>query len=473
MEKQLIQFNEKHRLFDRGDGIVLGVSGGADSLCLMQLFSAIRERYGLSLYVIHVHHGIRGEEAERDARFVEKMADQRGLPFCLVRVDAGAEAEKRGMTLEEAGRALRYEAFERYRKQVGADRIALAHHRDDQAETVLFHLFRGTGPRGLAGIPVRRGRIIRPLLFAGRDEIERYLEREGLDYCRDSTNQETVYARNKIRLQLLPFVEREINRQAGRHIAGAAEKMAEWRRYIEEMGRRAYEEMVAPDGQALSLDIERFAREDVVIRGEVAGQIFGRILPGAKDLEQTHYEQVFRLAGVESGRRLNLPGGITVEKNYDRLLFYRDEGDRLRTPIYMTCDIPCRHIVNVDGSLWQISLRVKKREDLPEEIPQKDYTKWFDYDKINNGLVLRNPREGDFFVLNEDGARKRLSRYYMDEKIPRSQRDSQLVLAEGAHVLWAVPGRISAACKITENTKRVLVVTKERIRHEGRSQCID
>ncbi|MCH5266427.1 MAG: tRNA lysidine(34) synthetase TilS [Lachnospiraceae bacterium] len=473
MKKRLIQFNEKHHLFEKGSKIVAGVSGGADSVCLLHLLHGIQEEYGLTLYVLHVHHGIRGAEAERDARFVRQLAGRMGLPFCLVRVDAAAEAKERGMTMEEAGRYLRYEALEQYRQQMGADRIALAHHRDDQAETVLFHLFRGTGPRGLAGMPVQRGVVIRPLLFAGREEIENYLEKAGLDCCQDSTNQETVYARNKIRLELLPFVEQEINRQAGRHISQAAAKMAQWRRYIEGKGQQAFEDMVVREGETLCLALSRFVREDIVIQGEVLGQIFARLLPGARDLEQVHYEQVLRLTEAESGRRLMLPGGMTAEKNYDRILFFRKEEGSEIPKVCVTCDVPCQHIVNSNGISSQISLQIVKREDLPKEIPQKDYTKWFDYDKINNELILRNPREGDFFVLNTAGARKKLSRYYMDEKIPKHLRGSQLVLAEESHVLWAIPGRISEAYKVSENTKQVLVVTKERIRHERRNQCID
>lgn len=473
VRERLIYFNEKYHLFDRGNRIVVGVSGGADSVCLLHLLDAVKEDMELSLYVLHVHHGIRGEEADRDARFVEKLAGSMGLPFCLVRVDVPKEAKEHGMTEEEAGRYLRYEAMENYRREVGADRIAVAHHRNDQAETVLFQLFRGSSPRGLAGIPVRRGAVIRPLLFAGREEIEEYLKKEKLSCCQDVTNEETVYTRNKIRLRMIPFAEREINSQAARHVAQAAEKLAEWRRYIEEMGKQAYGRTVEQCEDGWQIVIGDFEREDPVMQGEVLRQIFDRLIPGAKDVEQIHYTQVKGLLRAEAGRKIHLPKGAVAVREYDHIRFLRNSQDGKVRSICEVCDVPSEHIVNHGGMWYRISFEVLERKDLPQIIPQKDYTKWFDYDMIKNSLALRNPKEGDFFVLDASGSRKKLNRYYIDRKIPREKRAGQLVLAEGSHVLWAVPDRISEAYKISNNTKKVLVVTKERIRHEGRNQCID
>ena len=172
LREEMEQYNLCHSMFERGSRIVAGVSGGADSVCLLELLCELREKWELALYVLHVHHGIRGTEADRDAHFVEELAAERGLPFRLVQVNVPEEAARRGMSEEETGRILRYHALEAYRQQVSADRIAVAHHQGDQAETVLFRLFRGSGPRGLSGIPPRRGAVIRPLLFAEQPERE-------------------------------------------------------------------------------------------------------------------------------------------------------------------------------------------------------------------------------------------------------------------------------------------------------------
>lgn len=463
VREELERFNQLHPMFDRGNRIIVAVSGGADSVCLLELLYELREKWELSLYVLHVHHGIRGEEADRDAAFVEELAKKRGLPFRIVRVNVPEEAGRRGCSEEETGRCLRYEALERYCQEVEGDRIAVAHHQDDQAETVLFHLFRGSGPRGLCGIPIRRDLIIRPLLFASHADIREYLWEKGIPWCQDTTNQEMVYSRNRIRHQILALAQEHINPGAGRHIAEAAEKLAAWRSYIEKEGRQAYTRTVTRKDGRPFLEAEAFAREDPVIQSEILREIFSELITGARDVGQIHYEQIKDLLTASAGKQLDLPGGVCAEKQYDGVCFRMREEREGEEPVCLVCQIPSQHIVERSGVLWQFVLEVKDRNDLVEEIPQKDYTKLFDYDMIKGSLMIRGPQGDDYFVMDETGRKKRLNRYYIDRKIPRSERPAQLVVAEGNHVLWALPDRISETYKITDNTKRVLVITKERI----------
>lgn len=455
-------FNEIHHLMKEGDSIVVGVSGGADSVCLLCLLEEMAREWHLTLHVLHVHHGIRGQEADRDCEFVRQLAARKGLPFCLKKVSVPKEAEKRGMTEEEAGRFLRYEALEEYRENHGLDHIAVAHNRDDQAETVLFHLFRGSGPRGLAGIPAKRGYIIRPLLFAGREEIENYLADLGQTWCTDSTNRDNTYTRNCIRNKILPMAERDVNSCAARHISEAAEKMAKWRAYIEKQGEQLYRHIAVSGKDVVSLPVQKLDCEDEVIRMELYRRALSELAKGAKDIGQIHYGQIQRLKDTGSpGGRLSLPGHIVVERQYDKLVFTR-EAEEPEVWEGIRCEIPSCHVVEVPGQKFRLRFELVSREKLPEEIPQKDYTKWFDYDMIRSSLELRNPREGDYFAMDGSGRRKKLSRHYIDRKIPRSMRAGQLVLAEGSHVLWVFPERISAAYMVRENTQNVLVVTKER-----------
>jgi len=465
VKEQLLQFNEKHHMFQKGDGIVIGVSGGADSVCLLHLLNACKEQWELSLYVLHVHHGIRGEEADEDAKFVEMLAADMDLPFYLVRENVPELAKKQGMTVEEAGRKCRYEWLEKYRKEMGAACIAVAHHQNDQAETVLFQLFRGSGARGLAGMPVKRDAIIRPLLFAGREEIENYLHEKQLSCREDQTNQETIYTRNKIRHEILPL-SREINKKSVLHIVQASEKLADWQRFIEKIGEQAYRRIVTEGERVCFLAVEDFVKEDSVIQGEVLRRIFEKIIPGAKDVERIHYEKVTELLGAQTGKKVHLPKGMEARREYNTICFTARQTEMEKNTLSMVCELPFRHIVKNDGALYEISLEVKNRVDLPEAIPQKDYTKWIDYDMIKNGLVLRNPREGDYFILDRAGGKKKLNRFYIDQKIPRDRRREQVLLADGEHVVWLIQGRISEGYKISDNTKRVLIITKERICHE-------
>lgn len=458
MLQDFLAYNEQKNLLKPGDTVVAGVSGGADSVCLLSLLDELKEEMGLKLYVIHVHHGIRGEEADRDAAFVRELAGKKDLPFCLVKKDVPAMAKELGMTEEEAGRRLRYEAMEEYAEKVGADKIALAHHRDDQAETVLFHLFRGSGPRGLRGMPVKRGPFIRPLLFASRQEIEEYLAEKKLPYCEDSTNSSLKYSRNILRRQILPLVTETINAQAPAHIAAMAERQEKWCLYIEKKGREAAGRLVRQEENGYSLEIDPFLQEEEVIRDEVLRQVLKRLVTGAKDIGAVHYEKIRALCTAESGRRIELPGKTDVEKRYDRIYFYRRE-QKQEPAVRMTCQPGSIHKIRIKDMTCEVSFTLKNRLELPEKIPQKDYTKWFDYDMIVNSLFLRGPLEGDYFCMDQDGHKKKLSRYYIDEHIPRQQRSSQWVLADGSHVLWAVPGRISEYYKVTEKTSRVLVVS--------------
>lgn len=472
MKEELIHYVKKHRLFSRGDKIVVGVSGGADSVCLLHLLKACQEEWELSLFVVHIHHGIRGAEADRDAAFVAELADRLSLPFFLVQGDVPAQAEESGMSEEEAGRRFRYEELERICREQGATRIAVAHHRDDQAETMLFRLFRGTGVRGLAGMAPVRGRIIRPLLFAGRQEIEEYLRQRGYEWREDSTNDSTAYSRNWIRHRLLPLVAEHINPQAVRHIAGTAADVARWRDFVERQAQRAAKEVLAEqDGQEL-LYLEPFRQQDEVIQDELLRIFVARGIPGAKDVTRIHYEQLRQILHQGPGKRMDLPRGIVLEHAYDCLRLFPKKREK-QPKVWLECEIPSVNIVEMEEGMCRLTFEIRKREELVGEIPEKDYTKWFDYDKINSNLTLRSPEEGDFFVMDHQGHRKKLARYYMDRKIPQSLRKRQLVLADGPHVVWAFPERISEEYKVNRSTKRVLVATKERIRHEGRDQSIN
>ena len=466
-------FNREHNLIEHSDSIVVGVSGGADSVCLLHLLCLLQKEWELTLHVYHLHHGIRGKDADRDAEFVRKIAGELGLPCRIERVNVPGEAVRLHMSEEEAGRLIRYEKMEQYRKEHHLRKIATAHHRDDQAETVLFRLFRGTGPRGLAGIPSARGAIVRPLLFAGKNDIETWLKDRGVAWCEDTTNVENKYARNRIRNEILPMVEREINSEAGRHIAEAAEKIDSWKQYIGRMSRELYERVLSEradvntsgenaDKKEVRLYIPALQREDVVLQREVLGLALSELVDGAKDIGQIHFSRLLELMKSDTGKELCFPGGLIIRKSYDELVFGK-RGSGILPYTHIECSVPANYRIEKGDGLWEFQMRIAKREDLPSEIPQKDYTKWFNYDKIKDSLVFRNPCEGDYFVIDKAGHRKKLGRYYVDQKIAREEREYQLVLAEGNHVLWAVPGRISEAYKVNKDTKYVLVITGERV----------
>lgn len=464
---KVLKFNEQNKLFSRGDRIVIGVSGGKDSVCLLDVLDRCGKEWELSLLVVHVNHGLRGEAADRDEAFVEALAKERGLPFYSEKVDVREVAAERKMSEEEAGRYVRYQIMKHVCIEKEYNKIAVAHHQDDVAETVLFQMFRGSGPRGLSGIFPKREYMIRPILFAERSEIDEYVEQNQLEYCVDDTNYDEKYSRNKIRLRVFPYVEKEINNRAAAHVAKAAQKIALQYMYIDKQAKREYMRIVHVDRGEYYYDCGEFDRLDMVLKVEVIRLILKNFSDSVKDITETHYDMLIALSGKTAGKRVVLPGFVCAEKRYG-CVRYKMYIERTEHIFREECKMPFEGLVEVRKERMRMCMDVIPRdiilkddapwEKLLKEIQQKDYTKWFDYDKIRNGVCVRNPMEGDFFILDGSGSRKRLSRYYIDEKIPASERKKEIVLADGNHVLWAVPGRISAAYKVTEETKRVLVV---------------
>lgn len=458
--EKVLKYNERNRLFNKGDRIVVGVSGGKDSMCLLDVLCRLRREMNLTLLVIHVNHGIRGAEADRDEQMVRDHARKCGLEFICEQIDIREIARQLKMSEEEAGRIKRYELMTQLCMERGYQKIAVAHHQDDVAETVLFQLFRGSGPRGLSGINPKNQYVIRPILFASRVEIDEYVSRHHLPFCEDSSNFQEEYTRNKIRLRVFPYVETEINSKARSHVAKAAEKINMQNQYIAKVAKREYMRVVHVDRGQYYYDCEEFDKLDIVIRLEILRLIIGNMRNSLKDITEAHYKTLLSMTKWEVGKHFSMTDNIRVERRYG-CVWYRDESET--KPDYdRVCEFPFDQTLEVRKERLRICMDVISRDELPEEIPQKDYTKWFDYDKIQSEMRLRNPLVGDYFVLDSSGRRKKLSRHYIDEKIPSSERSDEIVLADGHHVLWAVPGRISAAYKVNKDTKRVLVVVASR-----------
>lgn len=459
-------------LLKKGDTVVTGVSGGADSMCLLYILMALKPVMHLDLTVVHIHHGLRGEAADADRDFVKNICALENMPFVCYQTDIRTMAEARHLSEEEAGRIFRYDCFEEVRAKMGADKIAVAHHMDDMAETVLMNLFRGSGVKGLAGIPAVRGYIIRPLLHVSREEIEAFLERNDIACRTDATNFETDYTRNRIRLDVMPYIKAHINPAAAAHIADTAVLAADICRYVEEQARKAGEPIVQwydGNGKAdCEIDVEGFLSLDRAIQRELLRQVMGTAAGQMKDIGAVHIESVRELFEGNAGRRISLPYGLYAVRNYVSVGITHERTERGRLGNNgdgeeITPDIPGSCPLGDRGRRLELSVFFA---DKNPQIPKKMYTKWFDYDKIKNRLVLRHRRSGDYMIIG-GGHKKALRRILMDDRIPQADRDDMILLADGSHVLW-IPdsGRISDYYRITEATKRVLSAQLKEIKNE-------
>lgn len=422
-----------------GDKLILGISGGADSVCLLFLLLEYSKRVSLELAAVHVNHGIRGAAAEADACYVEKLCRDNGIPFYLVQGDVRSLAAEEKCSEEDAGRRLRYRAFRETAERLHGTRIAVAHNANDRAETMLLHLFRGSGLRGLCGIEPVREDIIRPLLCLERGEIEDYLRERDIAWCTDGTNGEDEYTRNRIRHHILPYAEQEVSERVIAHMCRTAELLSETECYLRQQTKEAKEKCVGEDG----IDIAVFAGLPAVLQKRLLLEIMEEMSPTGKDISAVHVEDVLALFGKEGNRSVCLPFGIRFGRQYTKVIYQRFQKEEQGRP-----SLPELEFLEVFAKSQQ-------------EVPRNQYTKWFDYDKIKESPVVRFRRTGDYLTISDGRGKmihKSLKDYMVTEKIPREIREKIPVLAEGSHVLWLIGYRISEYYKVDGNTKRILQV---------------
>lgn len=479
MIKKVLEYQRRKNMIKDGDRIVVGFSGGADSVCLLLMLAELREYVDFSYCAVHVEHGIRGEESLRDAAFTEEFCKNREIPFYVYHVDAPGLALKEGMSLEEAARKLRYDCFELAREAFEGNKVAVAHHGDDNAETMLFHMARGTGLKGLCGIPAERGMIIRPLLGVTRSEIEEYLKERQEAYCTDSTNCQIEYSRNRIRANVIPQLE-TLNVRAVEHMSALAEQLTDVYGYLAETAWFAGREGLSvvftdEDGtiteilrcgdeasaQSFIEPIEKYMRKlcpnwcidkavmaqmHPVLQREFLHQVLGMAAGSRKDIGAVHVENLRQMFFAETGKQTNLPYGLIGVSRYQDVCVKRTDQD----------------IVTCSGQDLKVYTKCFDFDGDCKKIPEKTYTKWFDYDKIKNTVSLRNRIQGDYLVVNQQGNQKKLKEYLINEKIPREDRDRLMLLADGSHIMWVIGHRISEAYKVTRETKRILEVRVEK-----------
>ena len=480
MIKEVVEYIEKNNMLKHGDKVVVGVSGGADSVCLLNVLYEIRKKYNLTLYVVHVNHGIRGNEALRDEQFVENMAKSMDVYYESRHVDVPNIAKELKQTEEEAGRICRYKIFDEICDSVGATKIAVAHNLNDNSETVLFNLFRGSKLKGLTGISPIRGKIIRPLLCCTRTQIEKYLSEKNIGYCVDSTNNDNEYSRNKIRLDLLPFIKEHINPKAEYNIASAASGLSEVYEYINAQAQDMYNQVVSQN-----ILLNRAKDLPKVLLKEVIRQWIDNNIGKLKDITGTHIEMVANLLENQVSKQINLPYNMTFIKTYQGIELHIFNEDNIikngeKSPANATSKDNkssagatannkklSNNIVKKENEMlvkdnslnstahFQLSLENQQLDR--ENIPDLVYTKWLDYDKINK-LTVRTKMAGDYIVINKKGGKKNLKKFFVDSKIPKETRDNILLLADGSEIVWIVGYRISEKYKVTKETKNILKI---------------
>jgi len=443
---------EKYHMFSPGDKVLVAVSGGPDSVCLLHILNRCRKEMALSLHVVHINHGIRKRESKREEKFVSHLAGRMDLPITVKSLDVPSYARRKKLTVEEAARDMRYSALERLAGKLNAKKIALGHTASDQVETVLMHLLRGSGPQGLSGIPpVRKlgsSLIVRPLIEVNREEILSYLKKNNLTFCLDSSNRKTEYFRNKVRLKLLPLLRKNYNENIEGALLRLSEILKEENAYWERVVERVLGKVVSWESGKILIDFRRFLRYNVIVQRRV----LYRLLGGIVTLRQI--EAIRSLAQKSSqGKRIYLGKRFSVRKEGNFLIFSSSPERRFKKFNY-PLRVPGKN--EIEGLDLTLNTRIVDFRPVSDKGAN---TAYFDVDKINfKKLLLRNRREGDRFRPFGLRGTKKLSDFFIDRKIPRRLRDRVPLLVEGDDILWVVGIRRADKARITEDTKKILEV---------------
>jgi tRNA(Ile)-lysidine synthase len=454
----------EHGLIRNGDLVLVGVSGGADSLCLLHVLHGLSRNMGFTVAAVHVNHMLRGAESDMDEEFVRNICCDWRIDLSICKRDVKALAAREGISIEAAAREARYGAFDICMKEKGADRVAVAHNKNDQAETVLMNLVRGSGLEGLTGMDYIRGRIIRPLLNEDRHRIEEYCRENNLFPRTDSSNFDNAYTRNRVRNQLIPLMREVFEADPVESIARMALLLKEDSRCLESEASRIFESSSArefKDGKTtVKIGINTLIGCPKALSSRLVRMAVGSLKSDVTGLEKKHIDDVLLLARCgKTGSIIQLPQELTVEKGYGELIFCQDRKPGRPARFQEELKIPGVTHIGERGLAYEVEL-------LPADdvygtisgLQAGSFTQYFDYERLKSGINIRNRRNGDVFMpLNAPGERK-LKDYFIDRKVPRAERDLIPLVAVGKEIVWVTGHNISDKFKVTENTKTVLKI---------------
>lgn len=435
---------EENALLKSGDSVICAVSGGADSVCLLHTMLRLKSDYNLSVYVANVNHMIRGEESDEDSEFVRLIANAADVEFFYREYDVIKIARERKLGEEECGRILRYEFFEELSKKLGGAKIATAHNLNDNAETVLFRLIRGTAAQGLSGIMYKRDNIIRPLLDIPREDIEKYLRSNSLTWREDSTNKIPVYARNKIRLNIMPSLN-EISQGAEKKIVSAARYIKEDNSFIDTMAETVRTECFFGE----KLVTQPFSNSPMPIKRRICAAVLKEW--NASEINAEKIERFCAFAEGENGRIFDINSMFYAQKSYDAVVLCK-RGEREGFNLILDKE------KSAVGENWIVTAEYA---DTPVRRTGNN-TAVFDADKLTLPLNVRCRKEGDKISLKGCGGTKKLSDIFTDEKIQRHLRDALPIVEKDGEILFVCGIRQSSLYEVTENTKNYLIIKYER-----------
>ncbi|MCE5312654.1 MAG: tRNA lysidine(34) synthetase TilS [Nitrospiraceae bacterium] len=451
IDQQFLATITKYSMLSQGDHVLVGLSGGPDSTCLLHLLKRQGENFNISVSAIYIDHCLRPDETPDETRFCKELCSSLGIPFRSVQIDVKAYAQQSRLNLHEAARELRYKAMQQHALEINAGRIALGHNADDQAETILMRLLRGTGPSGLSGIPPVRGNIIRPLIETSRDDIMNSLNEMNQNFVIDSSNLKDVYTRNRIRSSVMPAMKR-INKSFLSVLQRTTEIFRDEERYFEIQVTKSLMTLIRSktDSRIELLLVPLESMHTAMLR-----RIIRRAVDETRDLRGIgfmHIEDIAKLIKTgSSGDRLYLPGGLRIIKGYSTVIMTSEKPGMLADYIM---EAPSEIVIK-DASCV-ISAKHISMDEYKSKTCSANNTAFADAAKVAWPVIIRHRRPGDSFCPLGMTNRKKLQDFFVDIKVPRDERDTVPLITSNNEIVWVAGYRLDNRFKVEKTTESIL-----------------
>ena len=464
-EKSLTRFIELNNLFENADRVLLAVSGGADSTALLYALCSLRDSNIIDADFVcaHVNHMLRGLDADKDRQFVVEQARRLSMPVITKKVNVPAFARQNKLSIETAARDLRIKTLLEIAEANGCPVIATAHQADDNAETIIHNIIRGTGLRGLAGIRPKRsfeGKIfVRPLLCFTRPQVIEYLEERKIPWCTDKTNFDCSYRRNFIRHRLVPEIQKKSSAPLVKLLSALADKAGRLCLSVESVTEQIWPAAADFEKDRLKLKLKVFSVQHPQVQIELIRKALNYIGCGQRDLTFDHYRRILALANKEPGnKKISLPGEFTARKEYENLLFFKPARKSDVEPA-ATGPVEIAIPGQTEFGYFKIEARITECPPIENLKAKRDASlEQFDLEKISLPIKIRRRLEGDRFQPLGLDSDKKISRFLIDAKLPPAQRQNTLVVTDREKIIWLWPIRISENVKITDKTTKVLLL---------------
>lgn len=459
MENRFKKFISNNNLLADCRKLLLAVSGGPDSLAMLDLFYKFKKDFEIEIAAAHLDHMFR-EDSKSEADFVEGFSEKKGIKLFRKQVNLPEIINRKNLSAEAAARKIRFDFFKEIIEEYNFDLLSLAHHRDDQAETVLLNLFRGSGLQGLSGIRAAAEfngiKVIHPMLKFSKKEILNYCDENNLKPRFDSSNQKNIYSRNVIRNEIFPVVEKKINNNAREVIARSSNLLAAENKFLEQLALKEYKKILKnKSSKKIVIDFNKFVNIDQVLQRRIYRQIYNQLNDNLDDLYLEHIFEIEKLiSDKKTGRGVDIASGIRVEISYSNLVFLKN--DKLAREFINKIEIKPEKEIEIDKKRSLIAEIVDSRDFSFSDNPQQAA---FDYDKLNLPLFIRNRKAGDKLIPLGMSGHKKVKDILIDEKVPKYERDKLILAVDaGDNIIWLASYKISDNYKITRETDKVLIL---------------